>query len=121
MGGFDRYIGPETWLQKTIIDYITMQYPKWVVVHPPNEGKRSPFERYLLKLLGVKSGASDLIIFAPGAVLCLEVKAGKNTLTPAQSDFLTSVNALGHSATWCNNFDAARVIIDTFANNLKSA
>jgi hypothetical protein len=113
---FEKYLSPETLLQRDVVQYIRAQYPRWKVIHPPNEGRRTPFEQYLIKTLGVESGVADLIICAPVArVLFLELKAGKNKPTPTQAGFLADMGALGFSATWAASFDAARAVVDAWA------
>jgi hypothetical protein len=113
---FYKWLGPEGQLQLQVCQYLALQYPEFVVIHPENEGRRTKFEQYKFKALGCKPGVSDLIIVRkPKDVLWLELKAGKNTPTPAQAEFLESMNEAGFSATWCNNFDAAKNIIDAWA------
>ena len=50
---YEKYLGPEDKLQREVMQYIGMQYPKALITHPANEGKRSKFEQYKLKTLGV--------------------------------------------------------------------
>jgi len=47
------------------MQYFKNQYPEAYVIHPPNEGKRSPYERFKFKQLGGKSGIPDVLCFAP--------------------------------------------------------
>ena len=62
---YQKYLKGEDLLQRAVINYIQMQYPKAIFTHPMNEGKRSPFEQYKLKYLGTKPGIPDLLIFYP--------------------------------------------------------
>jgi len=45
--------------------------------HTPNEGRRTPFERFKVKYLGMIAGVSDIIMVKNGDVLFLELKSRK--------------------------------------------
>lgn len=102
---FDKYLKPEDRLQIAIAQFLQLQYPKVVWLHPPNEGKRTPFEQYLYKQLGCLTGASDMIIFEArgeyhGLVIEIKVKYAsgkKNYPTERQKDFLRALTA----KRWC--------------------
>ena len=49
------------------MNYIKMQYPGAFAIHVPNEGKRSPFERYKFKYLGGTPGIPDILVFVSKA------------------------------------------------------
>jgi len=58
--------------------------------HIPNGGKRSAMTGAILKAMGVRKGVWDYILFARRGInpgLILEMKHGKNKLTPEQEDF----------------------------------
>lgn len=117
MNPFEKYLGPEDRLHKAILDYIRFQYPKAVVAHVPNEGRRSPFERFKSSWLGVNSGVPDLLIFTPGkkyAGLAIEVKAGRNKPSPNQEKWMERLWVCGWMAVWVNDFDKAKAQIDLY-------
>ena len=112
MNPYAKYLGPEDHLQKAVLDYIRLQYPTVLVWHTSNEGKRSAFERFKAKWLGLRSGVSDLILIHDKKLLALELKAGKNKPTAAQDDFITEIAHHGFLGAWANGFDAAKKTID---------
>lgn len=122
MSGFTKYLGPEDKLQNAVMQYIEVQYPEALVAHIPNEGKRTPFERFKFKYLGGKAGIPDVMIFCPSSVyigLAIELKAGKNKPTKAQKEWLERLEFCGWAAYCLNNFEACKDIIDRyFKNNL---
>lgn len=99
------------------MNYISTQYPKVFAIHVPNEGKRSPFERYKFKYLGGVSGVPDILIFHRKAFLsglAIELKVGYNKPTPNQKKCLKRLENANWVATWVNNFDDAKEIIDKY-------
>lgn len=108
---FARRLRPEDRLHSSVCDYILFKYPGAVIHHSPNEGKRSAFERYLMKVLHVSSGFPDLLVFYNGKVIALELKAGKNKTTPNQVRWLNLLNQY-FPAACCVGFDEATHFID---------
>ena len=49
-----------------------------------------------LKTMGLRSGASDLVVVLPGRVMFVEVKTPTGKQSPAQVKFQQTVEALGH-------------------------
>lgn len=116
MNPFDRYLKPEDHLQINVCRYVAYAYPLAVVHHSPNEGKRTKFERYLIGLLGVKSGFPDLIIIAPDKkILFIELKAKMgNKVQPSQKWWNSTLLKFGFEAHVCFGFDEAKEMIDDF-------
>ena len=108
---FNKYLKPEDILHVQVCAYIKMQYPGAVIHHSPNEGKRSPFERYLISLLQVSSGFPDLLIFYKNKVIALELKAGKNKPNPKQVEWLALLDK-HFPAVWTGSFEGAKGFID---------
>ena len=46
---YQKYLGKEDILQSSVMNYLKLNYPNVFAIHVPNEGKRSPFERYKFK------------------------------------------------------------------------
>lgn len=119
MNPFEKFLGPEDKLQKAIINYLSAQYPQAIVAHPPNEGRRSKFEQFKIKYLGVSAGLPDLLVFnhrAPHYGLAIEVKAPGNKPTDRQRNWLTLLASIGWRSTWVNSFDQAKDVIDDYFN-----
>lgn len=107
---------------------------KWLSFHPTvrnffcknnNEGVRTAGQGWNLKLMGLRSGVSDLFIYYPTATyhgLWLEVKRNKR-YTPserltdtwiAQEDFIKSVKSVGYEAKICYGVDDGIEIIESY-------
>lgn len=82
--------------------------------HTPNEGKRTPFEYFKAKYLGMMSGVSDIIMVKNQDILFLELKVGKNKPTPNQEIFLANTKTFGFTSEVAYTFEAAKKIIDEF-------
>lgn len=90
-----------------------------------NEGKRSEQQGFNLKLMGLRPGASDLLIFYPTKTyhgLFLELKRNKK-YTPserrtntwvAQEEFLKLVKSVGFEGKFCYGYLDAIKIIDAY-------
>jgi len=108
-------LGPEDHHQLQIMNYIQLQYKTVATAwHTPNEGKRSKFERWKSKLLGLRPGVSDVCIICNGRFFALELKAGKNSLTTDQALFLEEVKARKCEGAVSWTFDDSKNIIDNF-------
>ena len=76
----------ENQLQKSIIQYWDLKYPKWKkrLVHAPNGGKRNAIEAAKFKKMGVRAGFPDLILlipnkFYPFCGIELKIKTGRQS------------------------------------------
>ena len=107
---------------------------KWLSYHPVlrnfylklnNEGKRSEAQGWNLKLMGLRPGASDLLIFYPTNQfhgLFLEVKRNRKytpaeKLSPtweAQTKFLEMVKSVGYEGKVCYGFIDGKHIIEQY-------
>lgn len=86
-----KYLGAEDKIQASIVQYLEYKHPDILFFHPTNEGKRTTFERFKAKLLGIKSGVSDIIILDSSSGyngMAMEVKSEKGKLTENQKNFL---------------------------------
>lgn len=107
---------------------------KWLGLHPTlknyfcknnNEGKRSEAQGWNLKLMGLRPGVSDLLIYYPTRTyhgLWLEVKRNKKyskseMLTDtwiAQQEFINLVKSVGYAGETCYGFLDGKRIIETY-------
>lgn len=117
-----KYLGPEDHMQKAVLNYLRTAYPNALYTHPPNEGKRSPFERFKFKYLGSSSGVPDILIFSPSKQyngLAIELKVGYNKPTKSQMHWLDNLKLCNWHSICINNFDDCIKLIDNyFKNNL---
>lgn len=82
---------PETQLHIECADFLNTQPDRWRYHHSPNEGKRSYFQQYLIKKMGVSSGFPDFIIFSKKnehSPFAIEIKVGTNVPSKNQEDWL---------------------------------
>lgn len=118
---YSKYLTPEDHLQIQVCYYLRLQYPQAIFFHPTNEGKRSPFERYKAKLLGLCAGVPDLLIFNYNGlaiefkVIRQDRKTGrqvKGRVSEAQSHWLKQLEAQGWRVAVVYGFDEGKEIID---------
>ncbi len=87
-----------------------------MLYHIPNGGKRDKLEAARLKLEGVKAGVPDLCLpVARGGYhgLYIELKAGRNTATPLQRQWITALEREGYAAAVCTGWErSAATLID---------
>ncbi|KKN59947.1 hypothetical protein LCGC14_0536970 [marine sediment metagenome] len=114
---FDKFLSKEQILHIQVCTYLELQYPKVFFIHPHNEGKRTPYERYLADKMRIRRGAPDILIFAKrGNVsgLAIELKIKPNKSTQAQNDCLDKLSINGWWTKICWDFDGAKAIIDNY-------
>lgn len=117
---FEKYLSKEDKLQRAVMNYIQLKHPKVFAIHVPNEGKRSPFERYKFKYLGGVSGVPDILIFHTNknkSGLAIELKVGYNKPTDNQKKCLKTLQNANWDAIWSNSFDEVINIIDKYIEN----
>lgn len=101
----------EAELQRACVRWFRLQYPQYLLFHVPNGGRRNAREAAFLKLEGVVAGIPDLFL-AVGRHgfhgLFIEMKAGKNTTTPAQKEMMERLYRAGYSCAVCRSFEEFR-------------
>ncbi len=119
---FDKYLTNEDKMQNSVMNYTKLKYPKVLAAHIPNEGKRTPFERYKLKYLGAVSGMPDIMIFHQNSNfsgLAIELKVGYNKPTENQKSCLKRLKKANWRAEWSNNLDDVLLLIDNYMKDGK--
>ena len=101
--------------QIKVIQYCDLR--KLPVYHVPNGGSRNKLEAANLKRQGVRAGVPDLCF--PVALrgyhgMYIEMKAGKNTITDAQGEWLELLSRNGYYTAVCYGFENARRVIDWY-------
>ena len=115
--GFEKYLTQENKFQRAVAQWLDMQHPNLLWWHTPNEGKRSNFERWLAKILGMRAGVSDIVILQPNKSfhgIVMELKVGKNKCTPAQSKFLQQAQHLQYYACTCYSIDEVINVVNSY-------
>jgi hypothetical protein len=94
---------PEEAVQRAIVEWLEWNEKRvaerfqWFAV-PNQRGTRKRFEAAILRALGVRPGASDLVLVATGGrAIYVEVKAPgrRGSLSPAQKEWRAAAERLG--------------------------
>lgn len=112
---------PEDLIHKTIIQWVR-KHPKLkniqkLIIHFPNEGKRSLRYGKLMKDLGMRKGVSDLFIAIPchgfgGA--WIELKSKNGTLSIEQREFLEDMRQKNYFTAVCYSIEEGINTIDWY-------
>ena len=93
---FKRAPVSEQRIHRAVVQHLRQRgVPGLVFTHPPNGGYRHRTEGAIFKAMGVRAGASDLLLWHDGKSFALELKAPGGRATEAQSAFLADVEAAG--------------------------
>ncbi len=86
-------------IQRQIVEWHSAIITDTILVHIPNEGKRTQLDAAKMKPLGVVAGALDnVLIRSDGRVAWFEVKAPGGSTSSHQDYFIAKVTQLGHWA-----------------------
>lgn len=108
---------PEQNLQKAAVNWFRYSYPKTIIIHVANGGKRTAAEARIFKSIGVLSGFPDLLICKPSkdyGALMIELKAGKGKETDNQLRVHEVLRNSGYRVEVCNSFDSFRKIVEEY-------
>ncbi len=107
----------EAQLQSECVRWFRLQYPNLLLFAIPNGGSRNVIEAANLKKQGVMAGIPDLFLAFPRAAahgLFIEMKFGKNKLTPNQKEVFILLQNQGYSIATCYSFDQFQTIINFY-------
>lgn len=109
--------------QKALIQWAKFQEKKYselkMLMHVPNEGKRSPRYGAELKRLGLQAGFPDLALFVPRngkAALFIEMKVGRNKCTDNQKKWIRNLLEQGYEVKVCYSCEEAIQVIKKYLN-----
>ena len=98
--------------------YNTGRFPELrLMFHIPNGGSRNKAEAANLKRQGVKAGVPDICLpVARGEYhsLYIEMKAGNNTTTEKQNEWLLDLSKQGNAAIVCYGWKTASAVIEKY-------
>jgi len=98
---------PEQGLQITVAAFLDWALPedyRWL--HIPNGEKRNPVIAAILKAMGVKPGAADVLILCPnGRFIWIELKSTKGRLSTDQASWRDWCHAIGAPWFLCRSLD----------------
>lgn len=87
---------PEQTIQRAVVQHLRQRgVPGLVFIHVPNGGKRRPIEAAVFKGIGVRAGASDLLLWHAGKSFALELKVPGGRATESQLEFLADMERAG--------------------------
>ncbi len=110
---------PEQAEHINVVNWFNYQFPDLAddFHHFANERKCSVQQGRILKRMGVKKGVADFFLAIPlngYSGFWLELKVGKNKVTPEQEAFLNRKTARGYLCSVCWGFEAAKELISTY-------
>ena len=107
-------------LNIAVATYLRMQYPTVLFCHIPNGGYRNAREGAKFKMMGVRAGMPNILIFEKKNIfsgLFIELKIGKNKTTDSQNLVIKELIRLGWAGSICYTFEDAKHIIDNYLKN----
>lgn len=113
---------PEQIAHINVVNWFNYNYPDLTddLHHFANERKCSIQQGKTLKRMGVKKGVADFFLAIPlsgYAGFWLELKIGKNKVTPEQEEFLKRKTERGYLCSACWGSEAAQELIYTYLIN----
>ena len=104
---------PEQQIHRAVVQHLRQRsVPGVVFLHVPNGGKRRAIEAAIFKSLGVRAGASDLLLWHRGKSFALELKAEGGRATQAQIDFLSDMKKAGAFTCLADGLDRALAALE---------
>ena len=104
---------PEQQIHCAVVRHLqTRGSPGMVFLHPANGGARSAIEGAMFKKMGVRAGASDLLLFHRKEAFALELKADGGRLSESQRDFQEDFRNAGFLATHAEGLDEALRVLE---------
>jgi len=115
---------PEQAEHINVVNWFHYQFPELAddFHHFANERKCTVQTGRTLKRMGVKKRVADFFLAIPidgYSGFWLELKVGKNKVSPEQEAFLTRKMARGYLCAACWGFEAAKELILTYLRNYK--
>jgi hypothetical protein len=102
-------------IHRAVVKHLrTRGAPGLVFIHPANGGFRRPKEAAIFRGLGVRAGASDLLLWHDGKAYALELKAPGGTATVAQLEFLADMERAGAFTCLCEGLDRALCVLESW-------
>ena len=107
--------GPETQLQIAVVQHLKLRGVKGLVfIHVPNGGSRSAAEGAVFKRMGVRAGASDLLLWHNDKSYALELKAEGGRATVEQLGFLADIDRAGAYTALAEGLDRALATLEAW-------
>jgi hypothetical protein len=104
---------PEQQIHRAVVQHLRQRgAPGVVFIHVPNGGKRKPIEAAIFKSLGVRAGASDLLLWHDRKSFALELKSPDGRATESQLEFLADMEKAGAFTCLAEGLDRALAALE---------
>ena len=122
MTRFDKLVPTESEEQQGLFCYCSVEMSRYpdldMLVHTPNEGKRSKAQGAKLKREGLRKGFPDIslcVAKGPYHGLYIELKRRKGyNITPEQKEWIIKLNEKGYAAAFCFGWEEAWEFIHAY-------
>lgn len=108
----------EETIHRTVIEWVCLKPSiQHLVLHFPNEGKRSARYGKLLKDLGLRPGVSDLFVALARHGhhgLWIELKSARGIVSKVQKQFLEDMERQGYGTAICRSIDETITLLDWY-------
>lgn len=112
----------EATIHRSIRQWLGVVLPEAMVIHIPNEGKRSESEGARQKALGLTPGMPDLMILMPGErTIFLEVKNQSGRLRPEQKAVCAELERMRYPVAVVRSIEEARAALRGFGVETREA
>lgn len=102
----------ESQIQRQMVAWFRLQYPRYIIAAIPNGGQRSAIEAKIMKGEGVLAGFSDLVIIADRSVLFVEVKTKEGRQSELQRKFQADIERLGFQYFVCRSLQDFQLTVE---------
>lgn len=102
----------ESQIQRQMVAWFRLQYPRYIIAAIPNGGQRSALEAKIMKGEGVLAGFSDLVIIADRSMLFVEVKTKDGRQSKRQKKFQADVERLGFQYFICRSLQGFQLTVE---------
>jgi hypothetical protein len=100
-------------IHRAVVQHLRLRgVPGLVFLHPANGGARRPIEAAIFSGLGVRAGASDLLLWHAGKSFALELKPPGGRATEAQLEFLADMERAGAFTCLAEGLDRALSVLE---------
>jgi hypothetical protein len=106
---------PEAAINAAVVQHLHLRAKPnvlWLAV--PNGEKRDKITGAKLKRMGVRAGASDLLLWHNGNSFALELKAPGGRLSEAQLEFMARFNDAGGHSACAEGLDRALAVLESW-------
>jgi hypothetical protein len=113
MPAASRRAHPEEQIQRAVVQHLRIRGAVGLVfTHPANGGYRTAIEAAIFKGMGVRAGASDLLLWHDGKAFALELKAEGGRVSPTQKQFLEDMSGAGAHVDIVYGLDEALAVLE---------